>query len=115
MKKRRLDGRALEEVERTLHSSFCVAANSISQLYTQAQNQNKIAFNAGQRHALEKFLDYIQYHHGGRPSVLDVSNYLKVELENLSQTELAMMQAQAVPSLSQQNTVSANPFARTSS
>ncbi|KAH7365843.1 hypothetical protein KP509_18G048900 [Ceratopteris richardii] len=95
MKKRRVDSRALEEVERTLHSSFCSAANTISQLYTHAQNQNKIAFHAGQRHSLEKLIDYVQHQHGGRPSVIDISNYLKVELENLAQAELSVAQTQS--------------------
>ncbi|KAH7298933.1 hypothetical protein KP509_25G065100 [Ceratopteris richardii] len=105
MKKRRIDGCAFEEVERNLHSSFCPAANSISQLYTHAQNQNKIAFNAGQRDALKKLFDYIQFQQGGRPSMTDISNYLKVELENLSQVEISMtqVQSQISPSLPQQH------------
>ncbi|KAH7352789.1 hypothetical protein KP509_19G064300 [Ceratopteris richardii] len=117
MKKRRIDGRAFEEVERNLHSSFCAAANSISQLYTHAQNQNKIAFNAGQRHALEKLFDYIQFQQGGRPSMTDISNYLKVELENLSQAEISVtqVQSQISPSLPQQHAPSANPFNRMAS
>jgi len=51
-KKRKSENAALDEVEKTLYTSFCTAANSISQLYTQAQNQQKIAFQAGERHAV---------------------------------------------------------------
>jgi len=51
-KKRKYENAALDEVEKTLYTSFCTAANSISQLYTQAQNQQKIAFHAGERHAV---------------------------------------------------------------
>ena len=52
MKKRRTESSGLEDAERSLHASFCAAANSISHLYTQAQTQNKISFQAGQRHSL---------------------------------------------------------------
>lgn len=51
-KKRKSENAALDEVERSLYTSFCTAANSISQLYTQAQNQQKIAFQAGERHGV---------------------------------------------------------------
>lgn len=51
-KKRKSENAALDEVERTLYTSFCTAANSISQLYTQAQNQQKLSFQAGERHAV---------------------------------------------------------------
>ncbi|KAI5068381.1 hypothetical protein GOP47_0016726 [Adiantum capillus-veneris] len=112
MKKRRIEGRALEDVERTLHTSFCAAANSISQLYTQAQNQNKIAFHAGQRHALEKLFDSIHHQHGGRPSAADISNYIKAELDNVSQAELSVMQTQNAPPFAQQHMAPTNPFTR---
>ncbi|KAK1306053.1 hypothetical protein QJS10_CPA10g00546 [Acorus calamus] len=34
----------LDEVDRTMYSSFCSAANSLSHLYTQAMNQQKLVF-----------------------------------------------------------------------
>jgi hypothetical protein len=52
MKKRKSEYSGLDEVEKTLHTSFCTAANSISHLYTQAQHQQKHAFQAGERHAV---------------------------------------------------------------
>ena len=42
----------LDEADRTLYSTFCGAANSLSQLYTQAMAQQKFSFQAGERHAL---------------------------------------------------------------
>lgn len=51
-KKRKSENAALNEVEKTLYNSFSTAANSISQLYTHAQNQQKIAFQAGERHGV---------------------------------------------------------------
>ncbi len=52
VKKRKSEFSGLDEVEKTLHTSFCTAANSISHLYTQAQHQQKHAFQAGERHAV---------------------------------------------------------------
>lgn len=51
-KKRKSEYSGLDEVEKTLHTSFCTAANSISHLYTQAQQQQKQSFHAGERHAV---------------------------------------------------------------
>jgi hypothetical protein len=42
----------LDEADRTLYSTFCGAANSLSQLYAQAMAQQKLNFHAGERHAL---------------------------------------------------------------
>ncbi|MCO5594900.1 hypothetical protein L7F22_048935 [Adiantum nelumboides] len=115
MKKRRLEGGGLEDVERTLHSSFCAAANSISHLYTQAQTQHKIAFQAGQRHALEKLYDWIHKHHlqnGILPSSTEILNYVKMELEIVNQTEITIAQVQSPPLFSQQNMDPPNSFGR---
>ncbi|KAG0500517.1 hypothetical protein HPP92_000589, partial [Vanilla planifolia] len=51
-KKRKSDASRLDEVDRTMYSTFCSAANSLSQIYTQAMSQQKLAFQAGERHAL---------------------------------------------------------------
>ncbi|RRT40922.1 hypothetical protein B296_00035026 [Ensete ventricosum] len=51
-RKRKTEATRLDEVDRTLYSTFCSAANSLSQLYTQAMNQQKISFQAGERHAM---------------------------------------------------------------
>ena len=42
----------LDEADRTLYSTFCGAANSLSQLYSQATAQQKLSFQSGERHAL---------------------------------------------------------------
>ncbi|GKU90732.1 hypothetical protein SLEP1_g4688 [Rubroshorea leprosula] len=51
-KKRKSIATSLDEVDRTMYASFCSAANSLSQLYTQAMNQQKLSFQAGERHGL---------------------------------------------------------------
>ncbi|KAK9163936.1 hypothetical protein Syun_004838 [Stephania yunnanensis] len=51
-KKRKSEATGLDEADRTMYTTFCAAANSLSQLYTQAMNQQKLAFQAGERRAL---------------------------------------------------------------
>eukprot|EP00243_Klebsormidium_subtile_P009466 TRINITY_DN473_c0_g1_i1.p1 TRINITY_DN473_c0_g1~~TRINITY_DN473_c0_g1_i1.p1 ORF type:complete len:152 (-),score=21.82 TRINITY_DN473_c0_g1_i1:968-1423(-) len=58
-KKRKAETSGMEEVEKGLYSSFCAAANSISQLYTQAQNQQRLSFAAGQRHAMDQVYQWV--------------------------------------------------------
>ncbi|KAF8405893.1 hypothetical protein HHK36_007971 [Tetracentron sinense] len=53
-KKRKSGATRLDEVDRTMYTTFCSGANSLSQLYTQAMNQQKLSFQAGERHGLEK-------------------------------------------------------------
>lgn len=54
-KKRKSDATRLDEVDRTMYTTFCSAANSLSQLYTQAMNHQRLSFQAGERHALVPF------------------------------------------------------------
>jgi len=51
-KKRKSVATRLDEVDRTMYSTFCSTANSLSHLYTHAMNQQKLSFQAGERHAL---------------------------------------------------------------
>lgn len=55
-KKRKSDATRLDEFDRSLYTSFCSAANSLSQLYTQAMNHQRLSFQAGERHALVRSL-----------------------------------------------------------
>lgn len=57
-KKRKSVATRLDEVDRTMYTTFCNAANSLSQLYTQAMNQQKIAFQAGERHGMVRFISF---------------------------------------------------------
>ncbi|EXB70605.1 hypothetical protein L484_023790 [Morus notabilis] len=57
-KKRKSIATSLDEVDRTMYASFCGAANSLSQLYTQAMNHQKLSFQAGERHSLQPELDH---------------------------------------------------------
>ncbi|KAK7851644.1 hypothetical protein CFP56_041502 [Quercus suber] len=52
-KKRKSAATSLDEVDRTMYASFCSAANSLSQLYTQAMNHQKLSFQAGERQGLD--------------------------------------------------------------
>lgn len=54
-KKRKSLASSLDEVDRTMYSTFCSAANSLSQLYTQAMNQQKLSFLSGERHGMVIF------------------------------------------------------------
>ncbi|KAK8672874.1 hypothetical protein V6N13_111231 [Hibiscus sabdariffa] len=82
-KKRKSDATRLDEVDRTLYTSFCSAANSLSQLYTQAMNHQRLSFQAGERHALEKLYQWIlrQQEEGSRATTVDIVAYLQNELE----------------------------------
>ncbi|XP_039020815.1 uncharacterized protein LOC120152724 [Hibiscus syriacus] len=73
---------SLDEVDRTTYVSFCSAANSLSQLYTQAMNQQKLSFQAGKRHSLEKLYQWIwrQQEGGSRVTTMDILYYLQNEL-----------------------------------
>ncbi|KNA07262.1 hypothetical protein SOVF_173480 [Spinacia oleracea] len=82
-KKRKSTATSLDEVDRTMYTSFCSAANSLSQLYTQAMNHQKLSFQAGERHGLEKLYQYIlrQQEAGGRVATVDIVTYLQNELD----------------------------------
>ncbi|KAL5751916.1 hypothetical protein ACOSP7_022091 [Xanthoceras sorbifolium] len=82
-KKRKSDATRLDEVDRTMYTTFCSAANSLSQLYTQAMNHQRLSFQAGERHAMEKLYQWIlrQQEEGSRVSTVDIVTYLQNELE----------------------------------
>lgn len=82
-KKRKSDATRLDEVDRTMYTTFCSAANSLSQLYTQAMNHQRLSFQAGERHALEKLYQWIlrQQEEGSRVTTVDIVSYLQNELE----------------------------------
>ncbi|XWS21814.1 hypothetical protein CRYUN_Cryun30bG0087400 [Craigia yunnanensis] len=82
-KKRKSIATSLDEVDRTMYASFCCAANSLSQLYTQAMNQQKLSFQAGKRHSLEKLYQWIwrQQEGGSRVTTMDILSYLQNELD----------------------------------
>ena len=82
-KKRKSIATSLDEVDRTMYASFCSAANSLSQLYTQAMNQQKLSFQAGKHHSLEKLYQRIwrQQEGGSRVTTMDILGYLQNELD----------------------------------
>lgn len=82
-RKRKSDATPLDEVDRTLYSTFCSAANSLSQLYTQAMNQQKVAFQAGERQALEKLYQWIirQHEEGSRVTAADIAAHIEKEID----------------------------------
>lgn len=90
-KKRKSVATSLDEVDRTMYSTFCGAANSLSQLYTQAMNQQKLSLQAGERHGLEKLYQWIlrQQEGGSRVNTNDILTYLQTELD-YSGEELSM-------------------------
>ncbi|KAK7270414.1 hypothetical protein RIF29_23527 [Crotalaria pallida] len=82
-KKRKSIATSLDEVDRTMYTSFCTAANSLSQLYTHAMNHQKLSFQAGERHGLEKLYQWIwrQQEGGSRVAAVDILNYIQNELD----------------------------------
>ncbi|KAJ4866840.1 Uncharacterized protein Rs2_51629 [Raphanus sativus] len=82
-KKRKATATCLDEVDRTVYASFRTAANSLSQLYTQSMNHQKLSFQAGERHGLEKLYQWIwrQQEGGSRVTPVDIINYIQNELE----------------------------------
>ncbi|XP_024369055.1 uncharacterized protein [Physcomitrium patens] len=91
-KKRKSENAALDEMERTLYTSFCTTANSISHFYTQAQNQQKLSFQAGERHAVEKLYHWLLREHqsGSNITVAQVIQNLQSELEVGNVDEMTM-------------------------
>ncbi|BAB89033.1 putative holocarboxylase synthetase [Oryza sativa Japonica Group] len=73
----------LDEADRTLYSTFCGAANSLSQLYTQAMAQQKLSFQAGERHSLEKLHQWILRKHEeeSRLTAADIMSHIQHELD----------------------------------
>jgi len=82
-KKRKSVATQLDEVDRTMYSTFSSAASSLSQLYTQAMNQQKLSFQAGERHALENLYQWILRKHEGDSSLsmADVVAHLQNEMD----------------------------------
>ncbi|KAK9748729.1 hypothetical protein RND81_02G076200 [Saponaria officinalis] len=82
-KKRKSIATNLDEVDRTMYSTFRSGANSLSQLYTQAMNHQKLSFHAGERHGLEKLYNWIlrQQETGERVATVDILTYLQNELD----------------------------------
>ncbi|KAJ1398584.1 hypothetical protein SESBI_30907 [Sesbania bispinosa] len=83
-KKRKSVATRLDEVDRTMYSTFCSTANSLSHLYTHSMNQQKLSFQAGERHALEKMYQWIlrQQQEGTRVATVDIVAHLQNELEH---------------------------------
>ncbi|KAJ0960504.1 hypothetical protein J5N97_001639 [Dioscorea zingiberensis] len=81
-KKRKSDASRLDESDRTMYSTFRSAANSLSLLYTQAMHHQKLSYQAGQRHSLEKLYQWIlrQHEEGLRVSVADIVAHLQNEI-----------------------------------
>lgn len=82
-KKRKPEASRLDEVDRTMYTSFCSAANSLSQLYSQAVSHQRVSFQAGERQGLEKLYQWIvrQQEEGSTVSTFDIIAYLQNELE----------------------------------
>ncbi|XP_071703250.1 uncharacterized protein [Rutidosis leptorrhynchoides] len=82
-KKRKSLATSLDEVDRTMYSTFSNAANSLSQLYSQAMSQQKLSFLSGERHGLEKLYQWIskQNAEGLRVTSEDILAYIEGELD----------------------------------
>ncbi|XP_077247747.1 uncharacterized protein LOC143887548 isoform X1 [Tasmannia lanceolata] len=81
-RKRKSESSGLDELHRALDTTFCNAANSLSQLYAQSQNQQLLRSQIGERNALEKLHQWImrRQEEGPRVNVADIVAYLQNEL-----------------------------------
>mmetsp|Transcript_21135 Transcript_21135/g.25435 ORF Transcript_21135/g.25435 Transcript_21135/m.25435 type:complete len:243 (-) Transcript_21135:357-1085(-) len=104
-KKRKYEN-PLDDIERTLHSSFSTAANRITHLYTQSVSQQRKAYKLGARHMADKILQWLETEHGTSAPISPVSllAFLRQELEDIDcelpvdlGTNVAAGQASAVP------------------
>ncbi|CAM8986582.1 hypothetical protein QQ045_007257 [Rhodiola kirilowii] len=82
-KKRKADASRLDEVDRNLYANFRSAANALSQLYSQTVTQQRLSFESGQRHALEKLEKWIskQREEGSQVTTHDIVAHIKDEIE----------------------------------
>ncbi|KAA8549696.1 hypothetical protein F0562_001286 [Nyssa sinensis] len=74
----------VDENDRGLYSFFQNTANNVTQLYSQSLSYQKIAFDAGQRHALEKLNEWMamKQQEGKLLTVADIIPYLQEQLNN---------------------------------
>lgn len=104
--KKRKHENPLDEVERTLYSSFSTAANRISLLYTQAINQQRKAFALGSKHLAERVVHWLEDEHDGTqpisPAILVA--FLRRELEDIEGSA-----ADLAPSVPTAPTIPAGP------
>ncbi|KAI4370766.1 hypothetical protein MLD38_019076 [Melastoma candidum] len=117
-KKRKSAASRLDEVDRSLYASFCSAANSLSQLYTHSMTHQRLSFQAGERHSLDKLYQWIlrQQEDGARVSTVDIISYLQNELEYVSEDtpmspRLPFQQQQTMPPSNPCLPISSTPFA----
>ncbi|KAJ0959916.1 hypothetical protein J5N97_000317 [Dioscorea zingiberensis] len=116
-KKRKSEANRMEEADRTMYSAFCGVANSLSHLYSLAVNQHKLAFHAGERHALEKLYQWIvrQHEEGSRLTAADIVAHLQNEIEYGGDEASASPRLQAPNQHPQSNMHFANAGMQTSS
>ncbi|KAG8373285.1 hypothetical protein BUALT_Bualt11G0008000 [Buddleja alternifolia] len=99
-KKRKSDATRLDEVDRGMYTTFCSAANSLSQLYSQAMHHQRLSFQAGERHSLEKLYNWIlrQQEDGARVMTGDILAYMQVAL-HIANTCFSNVSFVGLPSL----------------
>lgn len=103
-KKRRADAVDLD-AERTLYSTFVAAANSMSQLYSQAVQQQRKSSAAASRQTLERMLGFLLREYAGSDVIpkAAILQFLQQEYENVEGSENLPHQfpVQFLPAVSQ--------------
>ncbi|PWA46437.1 hypothetical protein CTI12_AA508230 [Artemisia annua] len=114
-KKRKSIASHIDEVDRTMYSSFSNAANSLSHLYSIALTQQKLSFLSGERHGLEKLYQWIskQDAEGLRVTSGDILAYIEAELD--SSVDDPPIPPRISSQQNQQHTQVTNPFINSSS
>ncbi|KAI4374170.1 hypothetical protein MLD38_012195 [Melastoma candidum] len=111
MKRKSGVANGLDEVDRSLYTSFCTVANSLSQLYTQSMNHQRLSFQAGERHSLDKLYQWIlrQQEDGARVSTVDIISYLQNELDYGPEDSQVSPRVPFHPQISQITVPTSNP------
>ncbi|CAI9301747.1 unnamed protein product [Lactuca saligna] len=116
-KKRKSLATSLDEVDRTMYSTFCSAANSLSQLYSQALSHQKLSFLSGERHGLEKLYQWISKQHGEglRVTSDDILAYIQAELESYVEEPSMTPRTLQTQQHTQPQAAASNPFTNSNS
>ncbi|KAJ7547613.1 hypothetical protein O6H91_08G095000 [Diphasiastrum complanatum] len=111
-KKRKVEDRGLDEADIRLYQSFCTAANFISQLYTQAQSQQDLAFQQGEQHCAGRLYQWLSSQQSESVPIEEIRRFLQGELDASSgdqgrmssqpiNSPAAQQQPQSLPSVNQ--------------
>ncbi|KAL8484308.1 hypothetical protein ACS0TY_026841 [Phlomoides rotata] len=90
MSKRKLETNVdVDEGERTLYAMFHNSANHLSRLYSQSIQYQKLAYEAGQSHAILELNEWLlsKMQEGRVITIADILGYLQVKMDSLNRND----------------------------